>query len=192
MNRGRRIPVKACGAAAIVNGADPKVWVVEDCPVLGGWNDFPGRDILWQYAHNADMPSLGYVHDVADLPREVECLILPGRAAADYLKAYAADASRVCKAKRLLFLSPSVGPTLVPASLLNASDVLWLAGKFLSYRDNGYRRGLPWVRVLTGMEQYIPDWLPLAFSHFGYLTHVKQQQTAARQQQNPNQQEAKK
>ena len=191
LNRGRQIPVKACGAAAIVNGAAPKVWVVEDCPVLGGWNDFPGRDILWQYAHNADMPPLGYVHDMADLPREVECLILPGRAAADYLKAYADDASRVCKAKRLLFLSPSVGPASVPPALLNTSDVLWLAGKFLSYRDDGYRRGLPWVRVLAGVEQYIPNWLSLAFGHFGYLAQVNQRQTSAKQLLKLNQQETK-
>lgn len=178
MNRGRALPVASSGPATLVNGADPKVWVVEDVPVLGGWNGFPGRDVQWQYGKNPDLPALGYVYGVKDLPREVECLVLPGRAAADYLAAYANDAARVCRAKRILFLSPSVGPTAVPMSLLESSDVFWLAGRFLAYRDEGYGMGLSWVRVVPGAEQYIPNWLSVAFNHFNLVNSNKTRNNA--------------
>ena len=165
-NRGRKISVASSGAATLVNGRNPEVWIVEDIPVLGGWNGFPGRDILWQYARQPALPALGYVYDVEDLPQAVDCLVLPGRAAEEYLAAYAADPAQVCHARRVLFLSPSISPEKVPLSLSSSCEILWLSGKYLVYRDEGYWKGLPWVRVVSGAEQYIPNWLSKAFGHF--------------------------
>ena len=159
------VPVKAVGAAAVVGGAPgtiPAVWVVEDTAALGGFG-FPGREILSVVRHRPNAPALAYVHDVKDLPATVETLILPGRAAVDYLRQMRADGTPPCAAKRIVFLSPSVGPQEVPDALLAQADVRWHVGSLAVLRAvESYRVRRPWVRVHAGCELYIPGWLDFA------------------------------
>lgn len=158
------VSIRGVGNGAIVNGDVPKVWVVEDAAVLGGFG-FPGREILAFYQQNAAAPALGYVRAVEDLPSEVDTLVLPGRAAATYLARLSETGTKSCRARRVLFLSPSVGPDAVPARLLAESDVKWLAGLFAALRaGSAYREERDWVSLRVGSELYLPGWLEEVFS----------------------------
>ena len=155
------IPIRSKGKAVFVNGTEARAWVVEDPLVLGG-RGFPGREVLAYYVENRDAPALAYVGAVADLPRKVKRLVLPGRAAADYLAAFAQSPDAVCQADEILFLSPSLGPENVPDELLKRSEVVWMAGNFAAMRiPDAYREKRPWVYVIPGVEQYVPNWIEL-------------------------------
>ena len=160
--RSAGVAVRAEGAATLVNGDSPSVWIVEDTAVLGGFG-FPGREILSVLRRRPDAPAIGYVQNLDDLPSTVETLVLPGRAAADFLRRLRAAGTLPCAAKRIVFLSPSVGPDDVPASLLEQAEVRWHVGSLAALRaPRAYRVRHPWVVVHAGCELYIPGWLNLA------------------------------
>lgn len=154
------VPVRAAGAAAWINGTDPKVWVVEDAKVLGG-SGFPGREILSYYVMHPEQPALAYVHELQDLPSEVEKLVLVGRAAADFLAAARETGSLTCKATRYLFLSPAASPLDLEAvaKIFEGSEYEWVTGYFAALRDEAYRIHREWVTVVAGCELYIPNWV---------------------------------
>lgn len=154
-----RVHVKSCGKATFVNGDNPRVWIVGDPLVMAG-NGFPGRDILAYFVRNPDAEPIAYVYDVKDLPREAEYVIVAGRNVPDYLAAY--ENGHACKAKRLLMLSPSVGPGAVPERLAVETQLLWVAGSLLASHDPSYAANLPWVRLVPGCERYVLDWMRLA------------------------------
>lgn len=160
LNAGRKTDIRAAGNGVVVNGETPAVWIVEDKPTLGGWG-FPGREALAYYARHPEAPPMGYAYGIDDLPHAVEKLVLPGRAAAEYLEAYHANPGGVCQAKKVVFLSPAVGLDKMDERLLKASKVLWLAGSFIVPLDGGYQRSVGWVRILPGIEQYVPNWMSL-------------------------------
>lgn len=147
------------GPATFVNGARPSVWIVEDIAVLGGLS-FPGREILAYYRRHPEAPAVAYVYELEDLPPSVDTLVLPGRAAAEYLKRLKEDGKSPCTARRIVFLSPSVGPDLVPESLLAGTRVEWIAGYFAAAREQGkYGTARPWVRLRLDCELFLPNWL---------------------------------
>ena len=92
-----------------------------------------------------------------DLPPEAESVIVSGRNASDYLKAY--KENRACKASRLLFLSASVGPDVVPQQLLKESNILWVVGSLLADCSKSYSSEHEWVKIIPGCERYIPKWV---------------------------------
>ena len=156
------VAVRAEGAATLGNGDSPSVWIVEDTAVLGGFG-FPGREILSVLRRRPEAPAIGYVQNLDDLPSTVETLVLPGRAAADFLRRLRAAGTLPCAAKRIVFLSPPVGPDDVPASLLEQAEVRWHVGSLAALRaPRAYRVRRPWVVVHAGCELYIPGWLDLA------------------------------
>ena len=160
--RSAGVAVRAEGAATLVNGDSPSVWIVEDTAVLGGFG-FPGREILSVLRRRPEAPAIGYVQNLDDLPSTVETLVLPGRAAADFLRRLRAAGTLPCAAKRIVFLSPPVGPDDVPASLLEQAEVRWHVGSLAALRaPRAYRVRRPWVVVHAGCELYIPGWLDLA------------------------------
>ena len=159
LRRPTRIPVKSCSTATFVNGDNPRVWIVGDPLVMAG-NGFPGREILAYFVRNPDAEPIAYVYDAKDLPREAECVIVAGRNVPDYLSAY--ESGCACKAKRLLLLSPSVGPGAVPERLAAEMQLLWVAGSLLASHDPSYAARLPWVRLVPGCERYIPGWMCFA------------------------------
>lgn len=164
LNAGRRTSVHASGKAAVLNGQSPSVWIVEDQPVLGGWG-FPGRELLAYYAQQPDAPAIGYVWDIHNLPCEVEKLVLPGKAAAEYLDACRTGRESVCRAKKTVFLSPSVEPAQMDANVVKGSKVLWIAGTFAL--DRSCERPMQkekWLAVVPGVELYVPNWQKIIFA----------------------------
>lgn len=157
------VQIRSSGKAAVINGADPKVWLVEDAKALGG-SGFPGREILSYYVLNPESPALAYVYEVQDLPDEVDKLVLVGRAAAEFLAAARETGSLPCRAKRYLFLSPTAGPADLEAvaPLFEGSEYGWVTGYFAALRDEAYRVHRPWVTVVAGCELYLWNWVGLA------------------------------
>jgi hypothetical protein len=163
--RPTKASVKSCGAATFVNGSTPSVWIVEDVDVLGGFGS-PGREILTQLGRRPDYPGLGYVYSVIDLPKEVETLVLPGRAAEDYLSRLRVSGEAPCRAQKVVFLSPKARPDDVPESLRRQSDVRWFVGSLVALRESSaYKERRPWVRICRGCELYPPNWLDLVVAH---------------------------
>lgn len=164
LQRPTAVPVHAVAAATLVNGEKPSVWVVEDVAVLGGLG-FPGREILSYYQHHMTAPALGFVREIDDLPRSVETLVLPGRAAAEFLDRFTETGEMPCRARRILFLSPSVGPDVVPAELFAQAEIKWRIGNFAAMKmGTMYGEVRDWVSIRVGCELYIPNWLEEAFS----------------------------
>ena len=159
------VRVKAEGAATLVNVKEgkPAIWVVEDTAVLGGFG-FPGREIVMRMKKDAEL-SMGYVYDVKDLPKEVETLVLPGRAAADFLKMMDETGAAPCVAKRIVFVSPMAKPEDVPDELLRAMDVdvEWHVGSLAVLRAmEDYQEKCGWVYIHPGCELYLPNWIQIA------------------------------
>lgn len=161
LDRPTKTVVRSCGRATFVNGADPRVWIVGDPLVMAGFG-FPGREIMAYYAQHREAEPMAYVYAVEDLPTEAESVVVAGRNVPEYLAAYAEG--RACKAKRLLFLSPSVGPDQVPSALVGDCDVTWIAGSLLAFRDASYSEKRKWVKLARGCERYIPNWLSFVLS----------------------------
>ena len=158
LDNGAAPKVKSQGGSICVNGTDPVSWVVGDIGVLGGWG-LPGREIMFFYRRNPEAPAIAYLEDVSELPREVDSLVLAGRAAADYVAAYRRNERGLCRAKRILLLSPSIEPADMPAEMLAQSEVCYLCGNLAQARWKA-KGPLPnWVRVLPGIELYIPNWM---------------------------------
>ena len=156
MKRPTSVSVCCNGNVTLINGKKPRVWVVGDPLVMGG-GGFPGREILAYCSRNRDIGCIAYVYDVKDLPPEAESVIVSGRNASDYLKAY--KENRACKASRLLFLSASVGPDVVPQQLLKESNILWVVGSLLADCSKSYSSEHEWVKIIPGCERYIPKWV---------------------------------
>lgn len=155
IKRPTNISVFSKGKATLVNGTNPRVWVVGDPLVMGG-GGFPGREILSYCISNPKVGSIAYVYDVKDLPPEAQSIIIAGRNVPNYLAAY--NEGNACKASRLLFLSPSIGPDVVPKKLIEQSKVLWVAGSLLADNNKSYIEKRPWVKLVFGCERYIPEW----------------------------------
>lgn len=154
----RKVPVgiRSSGATTLINGNDPKIWIVGDPLVMAG-GGFPGREILPAFVANPKQAAMAYVYSVDDLPTVADLVVVAGRNVPDYFTAY--TEGRACKAKRLILLSPSVGPKALPAELLNSSELVWIAGSLLADRDPSYAVAHPWMKIVPGCERYIPNWL---------------------------------
>ena len=163
MPRSHSVPVHASHGVAVINGDKPRCWIVEDTTVFG--RVFPGRDILSYYLRNPKSEPLAYVHDIDDLPESVYKLVLPGRAAEEYLRRLRESGRAPCSAERIVFLSPSVGPDAVPEELTARSKVSWVAGYFAALRDPAYNVPRDWVDLQLGSELYLRGWLALALGN---------------------------
>lgn len=161
MDRSVKTPVRSCGAATYVNGSDPRIWIVGDPLVMAG-NGFPGREILAYYAQNPDAEAVAYVYSIDDLPTEADVVVVAGRNVMDYLSAF--ERGRACRAKRLMMLSPSVGPNAVSEKLLGQSQVVWIAGNLLAAGDSAYAEHRSWVKLVPGCERYVRGWLDLVYA----------------------------
>ena len=155
LKRPTNISISSKGKVTLINGTNPRVWVVGDPLVMGG-GGFPGREILSYCTANPNVGSIAYVYDVKDLPSEAKSVIIAGRNVPKYLAAY--NEGRVCKSSRLLFLSPSVGPDIVPEKLIEESKILWVAGSLLADSEKSYAEKKSWVKLALGCERYIPQW----------------------------------
>ncbi len=159
-----RPPVHVDGPRILVNGRNPRIWIVDDGRgALGGM--LAGRDIRTFYAADRHLPSLGYVRNIADLPtRGVDRLVLAGKAGNDWLLKLSSDenARRVLP-KSIVFLSPPFLPSEVPEGVLACCRPQIVVGEFAARYQAEYAKPPSWVTIVPGMEKYILLWPQFVF-----------------------------
>ena len=157
------VHVKPCGQGVVVNGAKPKIWVVTDELVFG--NSAPGRAITKFFLKNPETEPVGFVAEVRHLPVEAETLVLCGRAAADFIKRYQDKPNSTTKAKKILFLNPSISYLDIPASLVEKNEIEFFAGGVLVRESSEYAVNRQGIHVLNGVEFFVPDAMQLILAH---------------------------
>ena len=149
--------VRAEGGRVWVHGPNPKVWIVDD-GVLGG--GLTGKDIREFYSVEHRAPAVGYVSSIADLPKDVDKLVLAGHAGAEWLTLLSDNESaRAHLPKTVVFVSPPFSPVDIPEGVLKTCRVRILIGEFAARYDPGYANAPEWVTIVPGMEMYILRWM---------------------------------
>ena len=157
----RGYPVRADGHRVFVKGMNPSVWIVDDCKALGGY--LACKEIRGWYAARPKTTSLGYVRDVKDLPDGVHRLVLAGQAGDDWLRIVSSSPdARKNLPKEVVFITPPFPPSALPQGLLASCKVTFAVGEFVAQYDSEYDKPPPWVRIVPGMELYLPGWMELA------------------------------
>ena len=140
-----------------IHGSNPKIWIVDDGFLGGG---LTGKDIREFYSVERHAPALGYVSSIADLPKDIEKLVLAGPAGADWLTLLSENAlARENLPKTVVFVSPPFAPSDIPEGVLKSCHVSVLIGEFAARYDPGYENAPAWVTVVPGMELYILRWM---------------------------------
>lgn len=158
------VPVRAVAGRVMVNGDDPRIWVVDDGRgTLGGI--FVAKDLRDFYTEVKSAPAMGLVTDIADLPAVgVDRLVLAGKAANDWLLRLSEDeAARRHLPKSVVFLSPPFNPSEVPSAVVALCHPQLVVGEFAAKFRGEYGKTLPdWVMVVPGLEKYMMGWPELA------------------------------
>jgi len=148
------VRVRRSGDAVCLNGARPDVWLVDDDYVLhGGYWWLFGRELRAWFSANPRARAVGRAASLADLPREMDVLVLAGEACRGYI-----GLANRPKAAHTVFLSPSFGWDEVPSDVLAASDVRLVAGTLAARLQPAPAERPEWVRLVPGAELYIPEW----------------------------------
>lgn len=149
--------IRADGRKVLVHGMRPSVWIVDDGSLGGG---LTGKDIREFYSVEHAAPAIGYVSEVADLPKSVDRLVLSGHAGADWLTMLSENpAARQNLPKSVIFVSPPFPPSAVPEGVQKMCKVKILIGEFAALHDPGYVRPPAWVEIVPGMESYVLRWM---------------------------------
>lgn len=150
----RTLRVCKSGGAVCLNGKSPSVWLADDDYALhGGYWWLFGHELRDYFAANPEARAIGRVTSIAELPKEMDTLVLAGETGRAYL-----DNAERPKAAHTVFLSPPFGWQDVPEDVLAASDVRFVAG-VLAARFGSETGDRPdWVRLVPGAEIYIPNW----------------------------------
>lgn len=162
--RADEVPVRAVAGRVMVNGDDPRIWVVDDGRgTLGGI--FVAKDLRDFYTEAKSAPAMGLVTDIADLPAVgVDRLVLAGKAANDWLLRLSEDESaRGHLPKSVIFLSPPFNPSEVPSAVVALCHPSLVVGEFAAKFRDEYSNPIPdWVMVVPGLEKYMSGWPELA------------------------------
>ncbi len=149
--------IRAAGRRVLVHGMYPSIWIVDDGSLGGG---LTGKDIRDFYSIEQAAPAIGYVMEVADLPKSIDKLILSGHAGADWLTMLSENpAARQNLPKSVVFVSPPFPPSAIPEGVQKMCRVKVLIGEFAALYDSGYVKPPAWVEVVPGMESYILRWM---------------------------------
>lgn len=157
-----QLAVSTRGARVMVNGENPKVWVVDDGETLG-WVQ-AAKEIRCYYAARPRSPALGYVRDLKLVPSGVRRLVLSGRCCAEYVELFKKGlAPRV---REIIFISPPFGVDGVPFDLATTCKFRMLVGEFAQRYVDVYGDDFSpsWVITVPGSELYVPGWVGYALS----------------------------
>ena len=159
----RGYPILVADGQVRVKGEKPSIWIVDDGRALGGV--LSCCDIRRFYAHNPSTPAIGYVRNVADLPKKVKRLVLAGSAGDEWMRRMSeggADAQRMMP-EEVVFITPPFPPSALPEPFLKSCKVRVVIGEFVArYRADEYASPPAWVTVVPGMELYIDGWMRFA------------------------------
>ena len=157
-----KLAVSTSGGRVMVNGANPRVWVVDDGETLG-WVQ-SAKEIRCYYAARPQSPALGYVRDLKLVPTGVRRLVLSGRWCAEYVELFKKGLAP--RAREVIFISPPFGVAGVPFDLSTTCKFRMLVGEFAQRYVDVYGEDFspPWVITAPGSELYVPGWVGYALS----------------------------
>lgn len=149
------------GSAVLVNGDDPRIWLVADDDVLGS-RFMPKEEIRWFYWANPNAPALGFVRGLDGLRGQpgVRRLVLSGRHCADYLRRFRDREDGLVIPPEIVFMSPGFVAPEIPRQLHERSRVTVVAGEFAARYDSNFGRDpLTKTVLVKGSELYILGWM---------------------------------
>ena len=148
------------GDRVLVGSGSPHVWIVDDGEVLGG---LYAQNLLRRHYFGTDRaavtpPCSVFCRRLAAVPGKVDRLVLAGRQGECYLDLL--RRGQAPQAREVVFLSPTFGPSAVPAELFARSMVAMLLGEFAARYVDVYGEGPhpKWVTLVKGAELFIPNW----------------------------------
>ena len=154
-----RPPVFVDARRVKINGENPNIWVVDDMRgALGGI--VVGKDIRSFYSAIPEAPAMGYVTDIADLPKTgVNRLILAGKAGMDWLEKLSEDPSaRQNLPKSVVFVAPPFKPSEIPQGVRALCNPSVVIGEFASLYYEEYGKPQDWIKIIPSMEKYLLLW----------------------------------
>ena len=153
------------GDATLVNGQEPKHWLVCDEYVLdGGFRGLFGKELRSFYSRKPDAPALGCVNSIAALPGDVDTLVLAGMSAKKFIERWRVSPDALPKVDRLVLLSPPFPWSDVPGEFLSAYKTELVTGDFAARLAPRYADSPDWVYLAPGAELYVPGWQSFVLS----------------------------
>lgn len=152
-----QLAVHTSGGRVTVNGANPKVWVVDDGETLG-WVQ-AAKEIRLYYAARPKSPALGYTRKLSLVPSNVRRLVLAGRTCREYVELF--KQGKAPRAREIIFISPPFGVKDVPFDLHTTCAFRMLIGEFAQRYVDVYGDDFSpaWMITAPGAELYVPGWV---------------------------------
>ena len=146
--------------ATCINGERPRVWVVYDEYVLeGGYRGFFGKEVRSFYTRHPAAPALGCVHEIDDLPKRMDTLILAGKSVSAFLARWRSSPAAFPEFSRLVLLSPPFPWGEIPADFVKRFHPELMTGEFAARLAPGAENPPEWVTLAPGAELYVPGWM---------------------------------
>lgn len=152
--------IRTEGRQVLLNGGNPRLWLVGDDCVLG--TGIVEKQIRLHYRDHREYPALGYVYAYEDLPhRPIGKLVLTGRSCAEFMAEWVSrsEAERCKLPESILFISPPFPAVAIPDELRARCNVHVVVGEFAARFDSSYQEKRPWVTIVPGAELFIPGWM---------------------------------
>lgn len=155
-----QLVIETCGGRTMVNGSDPKVWVVDDGETLG-WVQ-TAKEIRYYYAARPNSPALGYVRDLKLVPVTARRVVVAGKQCRRYVELF--EKGEAPRAREVIFISPPFGVKGVPFDLHTSCVFRMLIGEFAQRYVDVYGENFSpsWVITVPGSELYVPGWVGYA------------------------------
>ena len=146
---------------AVANGNTNTVYIASDSFATGGWM-FAGKELLAFCENSYGLPAVAVTDETMDgIPDKVPRLVLTGRACREYMRRMNAG-EPCCRPDSLLMISPACDISEIAPAAARTPRFRAIAGSLAMRRmkDPDFRP--EWLRVVKGVELYIPNWLGIA------------------------------
>ena len=152
--------ISRANGVTVVGEGTAAVYLVPDKEALSAGGGM-GRDVRRYQAHHPKASAVAIADSVACLPKQLDRLVLVGRACADYMllrEKHLGDGAYP-RAKHIVMISPPFSPDVVPATLVDGNVLTVVYGAFSRRLDPKMRGELPkWVQIVENAELYVPQW----------------------------------
>ncbi|MCQ2389788.1 MAG: O-antigen ligase family protein [Kiritimatiellae bacterium] len=156
------VSIKGFPDHVLLNGEDPKVWIVGDDAVLdGGYQIYQGKEMRQFFQSHTNAPAIAFVRKLSALPDKTRTLVLAGWRGAEYLETFNRQDHGLCIPEKLIFLSPPFSWKKIDESLQKKMEVRVILGRLAGRLSSDYDLPPSWVEQVPGAELYIPNWLDL-------------------------------
>lgn len=150
------------GKRVVLNGDNPKVFIVDDGETLGGASTPNEMRMAYKIWRSAE--AVCYLKSIDDVPwSKVGRLVLAGAAGREFIERLDEcgedGGSAFPLPREIVFLSPQFPPSAIPDGLREKSAVRVVIGEFAARYWKEYVNPPEWVTIVRGAEVYIPGWM---------------------------------